>query len=189
MPNTRKYTNKILDLMEEGAFDMKTLCRDLLGYLSEDEVKQFVLANDYQLVMDAVLTDEGSDESISVKITLICDGESNVVDLTEFVEQLDNTFPGGSLSVAVKGSDFKFGTPEVVTLDSTKSAAETTTSIIEDMTQFCDLEEQFGEPGTELFGLAEMALECSDRFDDASAKRLWELFYEHTGNTIKLEMY
>ena len=43
---TRRYTVGLLELVEEGALDRDTLIRDLLGYLSESEVEDFVRAND-----------------------------------------------------------------------------------------------------------------------------------------------
>ena len=43
---TRKYTNAVLDAVDEGMFDKEALIRDLLGYLSEDEVQDFVRSND-----------------------------------------------------------------------------------------------------------------------------------------------
>lgn len=50
--NTRKCTRKFLVLMDEDAFDLKKLCQDLLGYMSEDDVKEFALANDYLMVVE-----------------------------------------------------------------------------------------------------------------------------------------
>lgn len=50
--NTRKYTKKFLELMDEDAFDLKKLCQDLLGYMSEDDVEEFALANDYLMVVE-----------------------------------------------------------------------------------------------------------------------------------------
>lgn len=42
----RDTTNKVLQMVEDGVLDKDNLIRDLLGYLSEDEVKQFCNAND-----------------------------------------------------------------------------------------------------------------------------------------------
>lgn len=38
----REYTNKVLELVEEGAIDKDLCIRDLLSFLGEHEVKQFV---------------------------------------------------------------------------------------------------------------------------------------------------
>lgn len=45
-PMTRKNTNKILDLLDQGVIDSNKLARDLLGYLSEDDVTDFCHKND-----------------------------------------------------------------------------------------------------------------------------------------------
>lgn len=37
----RKYTNKILELLEEGYFDKDVLIRDLLNWMSESDVQEF----------------------------------------------------------------------------------------------------------------------------------------------------
>lgn len=45
-PMTRKNTNKILDLLDQGVIASNKLARDLLGYLSEDDVTDFCHKND-----------------------------------------------------------------------------------------------------------------------------------------------
>ena len=47
MRQSRAYTVKLTELAEEGAINWETLARDLMGWMSEDEVQQFALANDY----------------------------------------------------------------------------------------------------------------------------------------------
>jgi len=42
----RKYTNAVLDAVSEGMFDKDQLISDLLGWMSEDDVKEFVQRND-----------------------------------------------------------------------------------------------------------------------------------------------
>jgi hypothetical protein len=37
----RKYTNKIIEMVDEGLLDRDTLIRDLLNYMSESDVKDF----------------------------------------------------------------------------------------------------------------------------------------------------
>ena len=44
MPRT--YTNALLDAVDEGMFDKDALIADLLGWMSEDDVKEFVQRND-----------------------------------------------------------------------------------------------------------------------------------------------
>ena len=43
---TRRYTCALLELVEEGALDKDRLIQDLLGYLSESDVEDFVRKND-----------------------------------------------------------------------------------------------------------------------------------------------
>lgn len=42
----REYTNKILEMLDEGIFDKNVLIRDLLSWMSENDVKAFYLAHD-----------------------------------------------------------------------------------------------------------------------------------------------
>lgn len=44
---SRAYTCKLIELAEEGVIDWETMARDLLGWMSEDEVERFALSNDY----------------------------------------------------------------------------------------------------------------------------------------------
>ena len=46
MARTREYTCRLLDMVEQGALDKDSLINDLLGWMSEDEVKEFARAND-----------------------------------------------------------------------------------------------------------------------------------------------
>ena len=40
---SREYTNKLLEKLEEGLLNHKTILEELLSYLAEDEVKEFYL--------------------------------------------------------------------------------------------------------------------------------------------------
>jgi hypothetical protein len=42
----RKYTNMVLDMMDEGVLDPKALADMCLAYMSEDEVKDMCHSND-----------------------------------------------------------------------------------------------------------------------------------------------
>ena len=44
----REYTNKMYTLIDEGVVDTKALAEQLLTWLSEEDVKQFWFANEYQ---------------------------------------------------------------------------------------------------------------------------------------------
>lgn len=37
----RKYTNKIIEMVDEGMFDRDMLIRDLLNWMSESDVQEF----------------------------------------------------------------------------------------------------------------------------------------------------
>ena len=56
---SRAYTSAVLDAVEAGMLDKDTLINDLLGWLSEAEVEQFVRAND---LLEAVNMAEDDDE-------------------------------------------------------------------------------------------------------------------------------
>lgn len=43
---TREATKRILEMVDEGSLDPRQLARDLLGYLSEDDVRDFAHRND-----------------------------------------------------------------------------------------------------------------------------------------------
>jgi hypothetical protein len=43
---SRPITTKLLDGVDQGLYDKDNMIRDLLNWLSEDEVKQFARAND-----------------------------------------------------------------------------------------------------------------------------------------------
>ncbi len=44
---SRKYTVKFLEAMDEGMIDPKNLAQNLMGYMSEQEVKDFARAEGY----------------------------------------------------------------------------------------------------------------------------------------------
>ena len=46
---TRKYTDKILELLEEGILDKDYIIMACLKYMSEDDVKDMAHINDLQL--------------------------------------------------------------------------------------------------------------------------------------------
>lgn len=65
---TREYTSRMLELLEEGMFDKDALILDLLNYLSESEVKNFVKRNDFYGFRDLgfVSSHEEEDEYIDI---------------------------------------------------------------------------------------------------------------------------
>jgi hypothetical protein len=52
---TRKFTRKLLEMVEEGLITEEILIKDLLNYLSEAEVEEFAFTNGY-------IEDEEEDE-------------------------------------------------------------------------------------------------------------------------------
>lgn len=44
---SRRYTTELLDMVDQGLIDKDSLIQDLLGWMSEEEVKQFARSNDY----------------------------------------------------------------------------------------------------------------------------------------------
>jgi hypothetical protein len=44
---TRKFTNKLLEAVDEGMINSHNLARNLLGYMSEWDVQRFVEAEGY----------------------------------------------------------------------------------------------------------------------------------------------
>jgi hypothetical protein len=55
MHRTREYTIRLLELVDEGVIDRDSLIQDLLGWMSEDEVRRFALQSEY-------LNDDDEDE-------------------------------------------------------------------------------------------------------------------------------
>ena len=43
----REFTSRMIDLNDEGYFDKDLLIRDLLNWMTEGDVKQFVRASDF----------------------------------------------------------------------------------------------------------------------------------------------
>ena len=44
---SRRVTNELIDLAEGEVIDWESLARDLLGWMSEDDVAEFARRNDY----------------------------------------------------------------------------------------------------------------------------------------------
>lgn len=66
----RKVTNQILEQVQQGLLDKDTLIRDLLGWMSEDDVAEFAERNDY-----VGCHDEDEDEDACEYCGEQCDGE------------------------------------------------------------------------------------------------------------------
>lgn len=45
--NTRQYTNELLQLVDDGMFDARTVLRDLLNWTDELDVESFCHSNGY----------------------------------------------------------------------------------------------------------------------------------------------
>jgi len=57
---TRKYTRKLLEWMDEGIMDPKSIVEMCLSYMSEDDVKDMCQANDIEFFED--IEDEDEDQ-------------------------------------------------------------------------------------------------------------------------------
>lgn len=57
---SRPYTTELLDMVEQGMVDKDNLISDLLGFMSEQDVKDFCRSNDY--IPNDPDSDEGDDE-------------------------------------------------------------------------------------------------------------------------------
>lgn len=67
----RKFTTQLLDMVEQGTVDKDVLIRDLLGWMSEADVEEFALRNDY-------ITDEEEEDPALDECRYCgeyCDGE------------------------------------------------------------------------------------------------------------------
>jgi len=74
----RKVTNKLLEMMEEGALDPALLARLALGYMSEDDVRD--LAESNELLEDEDLEDDDEDEEEEVDFEAGVDVEPEDLD-------------------------------------------------------------------------------------------------------------
>jgi hypothetical protein len=62
----REFTTRMHELLDEGMFNKDMLIFDLLEYLTEDEVKDFVRRNDYYGFKDLGFT-SSDDEELSME--------------------------------------------------------------------------------------------------------------------------
>jgi hypothetical protein len=62
----REFTTRMHELLDEGMFNKDMLIYDLLEYLTEDEVKDFVRRNDYYGFKDLGFT-SSDDEELSME--------------------------------------------------------------------------------------------------------------------------
>lgn len=44
---SRKYTTKLIEMIDEGLLDRKTVLTACLNYMSEDEVKEMTITNEF----------------------------------------------------------------------------------------------------------------------------------------------
>lgn len=47
MRNVRQYTTKLIEMLDDGLLDHKTVLTACLNYMSEDEVKDMAESNDF----------------------------------------------------------------------------------------------------------------------------------------------
>jgi hypothetical protein len=58
---TREYTNKLLELVEDGLLDRDTVIMACVKYMSEDDVKDMMESNEFILEEDEDEEDEDSE--------------------------------------------------------------------------------------------------------------------------------
>lgn len=58
----REYTNKILEMLDEGMFDKDMLIRDLLSWMSEKDVREF--ADVYQFFVDEEIEEDLDEKTL-----------------------------------------------------------------------------------------------------------------------------
>ena len=56
---TREYTNKLLELVEDGLLDRDTVIMACVKYMSEDDVKDMMESNEFILEEDEDEDDDG----------------------------------------------------------------------------------------------------------------------------------
>ena len=61
--DVRKFTNKLLDLMDEGIINRCDIVMAALMYMSEDDVRDMCKCNGFDEIMDLV-EDEDEDEAL-----------------------------------------------------------------------------------------------------------------------------
>ena len=59
---SRAFTCAVLEAVDEGVLDKDTLIQDLLGFLSEADVEQFVRANDLYEALGMVDEEEDAED-------------------------------------------------------------------------------------------------------------------------------
>ena len=62
MSNTRKYTTMLLDMVEEGVLDRDAVILACVKYMSEDDVRDMMHANEMITDDEDEEEEEGSDE-------------------------------------------------------------------------------------------------------------------------------
>ena len=56
----REYTNRLLEMIDDGLLDRDTVIMACVKYMSEDEVKDMMESNDF--ILDEEVEDEDEDE-------------------------------------------------------------------------------------------------------------------------------
>jgi hypothetical protein len=61
---SRPFTHALIEAVEQGMFNKDTLISDLLGWMSESDVEQFVRANDLLEAVGMAEEDEEEDDPL-----------------------------------------------------------------------------------------------------------------------------
>ena len=54
----REYANKLIEMVDDGIVDKGRLIRDLINWMSEDDIHDFMIANEY---VDSEYEDENEE--------------------------------------------------------------------------------------------------------------------------------
>lgn len=112
-----------------------------------------------------------------LKIKCVSDGETNVLGLKEFLDNLNDFMD--------IGVDVHDDQKEIV-LETYMSIQEFVSKFVDRLSEFCTLEDAFGEPETELYGLAELIQEYPLSVAPDDARKFLELYSKHCENLIEI---
>lgn len=66
-PKNREYTNKLLEMLDDGLLDAHQVVRDLVCYMSESDVQDFMECNGYAEEEEEESSDELSEDFLITK--------------------------------------------------------------------------------------------------------------------------
>jgi hypothetical protein len=76
---TREFTNKVYEAADNGLLDWKTIAEACLSYMSEDDVKDMVYANDWLFLVDEEDEENEEDEDKGLTVKEFAAGQKVIV--------------------------------------------------------------------------------------------------------------